>query len=268
MLEQKAPVFPQQYAPQAQMAQGSYTPMQDPSFHPMGQRPSYATLRMQPRPGLRPTGLVQSQPNQLRLQLQHRLQAQQVRSWPRLENRGAVRGRGGGGYTGKVDVSPGVLLEALKLLLSFPRGWKHCHVTLQLPYSFLLHLLPFFLSPPLTPLQPRAALWFPSCIIYWGANLELCEPQCLHLYNGVAIQSRAVCVCLWGPAVSGPQGAPRTTVAPAIHPILWPESSLLVEWWQRVLPSGITYLAQESVFSLKQAWTDFSHVVNNRVVGS
>ncbi|KAM9050667.1 nuclear receptor coactivator 2 isoform 3-T7 [Megaptera novaeangliae] len=79
MLEQKAPVFPQQYAPQAQMAQGSYTPMQDPSFHTMAQRPSYATLRMQPRPGLRPTGLVQSQPNQLRLQLQHRLQAQQNR---------------------------------------------------------------------------------------------------------------------------------------------------------------------------------------------
>ncbi|XP_036685831.1 nuclear receptor coactivator 2 isoform X3 [Balaenoptera musculus] len=79
MLEQKAPVFPQQYAPQAQMAQGSYTPMQDPSFHTVGQRPSYATLRMQPRPGLRPTGLVQSQPNQLRLQLQHRLQAQQNR---------------------------------------------------------------------------------------------------------------------------------------------------------------------------------------------
>ncbi|XP_029409855.1 nuclear receptor coactivator 2 isoform X4 [Nannospalax galili] len=79
MLEQKAPVFPQQYASQAQMAQGSYNPMQDPNFHNMGQRPSYATLRMQPRPGLRPTGLVQSQPNQLRLQLQHRLQAQQNR---------------------------------------------------------------------------------------------------------------------------------------------------------------------------------------------
>ncbi|KAM8785855.1 nuclear receptor coactivator 2 isoform 4-T6 [Rhynchonycteris naso] len=79
MLEQKAPVFPQQYASQAQMAQGSYSPMQDPNFHSMGQRPSYATLRMQPRPGLRPTGLVQSQPNQLRLQLQHRLQAQQNR---------------------------------------------------------------------------------------------------------------------------------------------------------------------------------------------
>ncbi|CAK7289317.1 Nuclear receptor coactivator 2 [Vulpes lagopus] len=78
MLEQKAAVFPQQYASQAQMAQGSYPPMQDPNFHTMGQRPSYATLRMQPRPGLRPTGLVQNQPNQLRLQLQHRLQAQQA----------------------------------------------------------------------------------------------------------------------------------------------------------------------------------------------
>ncbi|KAM9198460.1 nuclear receptor coactivator 2 isoform 2-T2 [Dugong dugon] len=79
MMEQKAPVFPQQYASQAQMAPGSYTPMQDPNFHTMGQRPSYATLRMQPRPGLRPAGLVQTQPNQLRLQLQHRLQAQQNR---------------------------------------------------------------------------------------------------------------------------------------------------------------------------------------------
>ncbi|XP_055459122.1 nuclear receptor coactivator 2 isoform X3 [Psammomys obesus] len=36
-------------------------------------------LVSQPRPGLRPTGLVQNQPNQLRLQLQHRLQAQQNR---------------------------------------------------------------------------------------------------------------------------------------------------------------------------------------------
>uniref|UniRef100_A0A8C8AL19 Nuclear receptor coactivator 2 n=1 Tax=Otus sunia TaxID=257818 RepID=A0A8C8AL19_9STRI len=79
LMEQKAPVFSQQYAAQAQMAQGSYAPMQDPSFHPMGQRPGYAALRMQPRPGLRPAGIVQSQPNQLRLQLQHRLQAQQNR---------------------------------------------------------------------------------------------------------------------------------------------------------------------------------------------
>ncbi|XP_054674078.1 nuclear receptor coactivator 2 isoform X2 [Grus americana] len=79
LMEQKAPVFSQQYAAQAQMAQGSYAPMQDPSFHPMGQRPGYAALRMQPRAGLRPTGIVQNQPNQLRLQLQHRLQAQQNR---------------------------------------------------------------------------------------------------------------------------------------------------------------------------------------------
>lgn len=82
MLEQKPPAFPQQYASQAQMAQGGYNPMQDPNFHTMGQRPNYTTLRMQPRPGLRPTGIVQNQPNQLRLQLQHRLQAQQVSfSW-------------------------------------------------------------------------------------------------------------------------------------------------------------------------------------------
>ncbi|XP_045151064.1 nuclear receptor coactivator 2 isoform X3 [Echinops telfairi] len=79
MMEQKASVFPPQYASQSQMAPSSYTPMQDPNFHTMGQRPSYAALRMQPRPGLRPTGLVQNQPNQLRLQLQHRLQAQQNR---------------------------------------------------------------------------------------------------------------------------------------------------------------------------------------------
>ncbi|RLW12943.1 hypothetical protein DV515_00000323, partial [Chloebia gouldiae] len=79
LMEQKAPVFSQQYAAQAQLAQGSYAPMQDPSFHAMGQRPGYAALRMQPRPGLRPAGIVQNQPNQLRLQLQHRLQAQQNR---------------------------------------------------------------------------------------------------------------------------------------------------------------------------------------------
>ncbi|OXB68741.1 hypothetical protein ASZ78_012940 [Callipepla squamata] len=77
LLEQKAQVFSQQYTAQAQMAQGSYAPMQDPSFHPMGQRPGYTALRMQPRPGLRPASIIQSQPNQLRLQLQHRLQAQQ-----------------------------------------------------------------------------------------------------------------------------------------------------------------------------------------------
>ncbi|XP_041892431.1 nuclear receptor coactivator 2 [Corvus kubaryi] len=79
LMEQKAPVFSQQYAAQAQMAQGSYAPMQDPGFHGMGQRPGYTALRMQPRPSLRPAGIVQNQPNQLRLQLQHRLQAQQNR---------------------------------------------------------------------------------------------------------------------------------------------------------------------------------------------
>ncbi|KFW12641.1 Nuclear receptor coactivator 2, partial [Eurypyga helias] len=88
LMEQKAPVFSQQYAAQAQMAQGSYAPMQDPSFHPMGQRPGYAALRMQPRPGLRPAGIVQNQPNQLRLQLQHRLQAQQVHPLPCPASRG------------------------------------------------------------------------------------------------------------------------------------------------------------------------------------
>lgn len=78
ILEQKAPVFTQQYASQTAMAQGNYSPMQDPGFHPMAQRPGYAALRMQSRPGLRPAGIVQNPPNQLRLQLQHRLQAQQV----------------------------------------------------------------------------------------------------------------------------------------------------------------------------------------------
>ncbi|XP_034285841.1 nuclear receptor coactivator 2 isoform X2 [Pantherophis guttatus] len=91
ILEQKAPVFTQQYASQAQMAQGNYTPLQDPNFHPMAQRPGYAALRMQPRPGLRPTGLVQNPPNQLRLQLQHRLQAQQNRQ-PLINQIGNVSG--------------------------------------------------------------------------------------------------------------------------------------------------------------------------------
>lgn len=91
IIEQKAPVFTQQYASQAQMAQGSYTPMQDPNFHPIGQRPGYPTLRMQTRPGLRPTGIVQNQPNQLRLQLQHRLQAQQVFSVYMLAMTSSVR---------------------------------------------------------------------------------------------------------------------------------------------------------------------------------
>ena len=119
MLEQKTPVFPQQYASQAQMAQGSYNPMQDPNFHTMGQRPSYATLRMQPRPGLRPTGLVQNQPNQLRLQLQHRLQAQQVcSSWASGE---AARARGRGQLEARGRRNSRVLGEGGKLIPSLPR---------------------------------------------------------------------------------------------------------------------------------------------------
>lgn len=119
MLEQKTPVFPQQYASQAQMAQGSYNPMQDPNFHTMGQRPSYATLRMQPRPGLRPTGLVQNQPNQLRLQLQHRLQAQQVCS-SRASGE-AARARGSGQLEARGRRNSRVLGEGGKLIPSLPR---------------------------------------------------------------------------------------------------------------------------------------------------
>uniref|UniRef100_A0A8C2IQC7 Nuclear receptor coactivator 2 n=1 Tax=Cyprinus carpio TaxID=7962 RepID=A0A8C2IQC7_CYPCA len=85
MMDQKPPMYGQQQytTSQAHMQQGGYTSMQDPSFHgmagQMGQRPGYPMLRMQARPGLRPTGAVPTQPNALRLQLQHRLQAQQNR---------------------------------------------------------------------------------------------------------------------------------------------------------------------------------------------
>ncbi|XP_075069729.1 nuclear receptor coactivator 2 isoform X2 [Mixophyes fleayi] len=79
LMDQKAPVFNHAYATQGQMAQNTYAQMPDPNFHAMGQRPNYGMVRMQTRPGLRPAGMVQNQPNQLRLQLQHRLQAQQNR---------------------------------------------------------------------------------------------------------------------------------------------------------------------------------------------
>ncbi|MGH0121372.1 UNVERIFIED_CONTAM: hypothetical protein FKN15_072406 [Acipenser sinensis] len=83
MLEQKPSIYSQQYSAPPPMPQGNYPPMQDASFHPlanqMGQRPGYSMLRIQTRPGLRPTSMVPNQPNQLRLQLQHRLQAQQNR---------------------------------------------------------------------------------------------------------------------------------------------------------------------------------------------
>lgn len=78
MMDQKASLYSHAYATQGQMPQNSYAQMPDPNFHPMGQRPNYGMLRMQTRPQMRPTGMVQNQPNQLRLQLQHRLQAQQV----------------------------------------------------------------------------------------------------------------------------------------------------------------------------------------------
>ena len=84
MLDQKPPMYTQQFGPPpSHMAQRGYpgAPLQEPGFHPMsgqmGPRPSYPMMRMQTRPGLRPTG-VPSQPNTLRLQLQHRLQSQQV----------------------------------------------------------------------------------------------------------------------------------------------------------------------------------------------
>ncbi|XP_073535516.1 nuclear receptor coactivator 2 isoform X4 [Phyllobates terribilis] len=82
IMDQKAPLFNHAYTAQGQMAQNSYAQMPDPNFHPMGQRPNYGILRMQTRPGLRPTGMVQNQPNQLRLQLQHRLQQAQQNRQP------------------------------------------------------------------------------------------------------------------------------------------------------------------------------------------
>uniref|UniRef100_UPI003AADECD7 nuclear receptor coactivator 2 isoform X3 n=1 Tax=Centroberyx gerrardi TaxID=166262 RepID=UPI003AADECD7 len=86
MLDQKPPMYTQPFGPPpSHMAQRGYpgAPMQDPAFHPMsgqmGPRPGYPMIRMQARPGLRPTGVVPNQPNTLRLQLQHRLQSQQNR---------------------------------------------------------------------------------------------------------------------------------------------------------------------------------------------
>lgn len=86
MIDQKPPMYTQQFGPPpSHMAQRGYpgAPMQEPGFHPMsgqiGPRPGYPMMRMQARPGLRPAGVVPNQPNALRLQLQHRLQSQQVR---------------------------------------------------------------------------------------------------------------------------------------------------------------------------------------------
>lgn len=89
MLDQKPPMYAQQFGPPpSHMAQRGYpgAPMQEPGFHPMsgqmGPRPGYQIMRMQARPTLRPTGVVPNQPNTLRMQLQHRLQSQQVRVLP------------------------------------------------------------------------------------------------------------------------------------------------------------------------------------------
>ncbi|XP_034025800.1 nuclear receptor coactivator 2 [Thalassophryne amazonica] len=86
LLDQKPPIYSHQFGPPpSHMAQRGYSsvPMQEPGFHPMpgqmGPRPGYPMMRMQARPGLRPTGVVPNQPNTLRLQLQQRLQSQQNR---------------------------------------------------------------------------------------------------------------------------------------------------------------------------------------------
>uniref|UniRef100_A0A4W5PBY4 Nuclear receptor coactivator 2 n=1 Tax=Hucho hucho TaxID=62062 RepID=A0A4W5PBY4_9TELE len=72
----KPPMYSQHYPQAGSMAQGNYMGQQDPAFHGMpglmGQRMGYPMLRLPARPG----GPVPAQPNNLRLQLQHRLQAQ------------------------------------------------------------------------------------------------------------------------------------------------------------------------------------------------
>uniref|UniRef100_A0A8C7TQB8 Nuclear receptor coactivator n=1 Tax=Oncorhynchus mykiss TaxID=8022 RepID=A0A8C7TQB8_ONCMY len=72
----KPPMYSQHYPQAGSMAQGNYMGHQDPAFHGMpglmGQRMGYPMLRLPARPG----GPVPAQPNNLRLQLQHRLQAQ------------------------------------------------------------------------------------------------------------------------------------------------------------------------------------------------
>uniref|UniRef100_A0A8C6LJD9 Nuclear receptor coactivator 2 n=1 Tax=Nothobranchius furzeri TaxID=105023 RepID=A0A8C6LJD9_NOTFU len=86
MLDQKPPVYAQQFGPPpSHMTPRGFPapPMQEPGFHPMsgqmGPRSGYPMMRMPPRPGLRPGAVPPNQPNALRLQLQHRLQSQQNR---------------------------------------------------------------------------------------------------------------------------------------------------------------------------------------------
>lgn len=88
MLDQKPPMYPQQFASHMVPRGFSGPPMQEPGFHAipgqMGPRPGYPMMRMQQRPGLRPAGVAPNQPNALRLQLQHRLQSQQQKSQPMM----------------------------------------------------------------------------------------------------------------------------------------------------------------------------------------
>lgn len=84
LMDQK-PLYPQQQyaAPPSHNTAGGFAAMQDAGYHGIGAvagpRPGFPMIRMQPRPVLRPPGSVPNQPNALRLQLQHRLQAQQVK---------------------------------------------------------------------------------------------------------------------------------------------------------------------------------------------
>ncbi|XP_041751962.2 nuclear receptor coactivator 2-like isoform X4 [Coregonus clupeaformis] len=84
----KPPMYSQQYPQAGNMAQGNYMSQQDPGFHgmpgQMGQRMGYPMLRLPARPG----GPVPAQPNNLRLQLQHRLQAQLQNRQPMMNQMG------------------------------------------------------------------------------------------------------------------------------------------------------------------------------------
>ncbi|XP_069777358.1 nuclear receptor coactivator 2 isoform X3 [Narcine bancroftii] len=86
MMVEKPQVYNQPYGSQTTVVQGNYSTMQESNFHPLAtqmvQRPGYPMLRMQPRPTLRSSGMVPNQPNQLRLQLQQRLQGQQMNRQP------------------------------------------------------------------------------------------------------------------------------------------------------------------------------------------
>uniref|UniRef100_A0A3Q2QUW3 Nuclear receptor coactivator n=1 Tax=Fundulus heteroclitus TaxID=8078 RepID=A0A3Q2QUW3_FUNHE len=79
MLDQKPPMYAQQFAPPAShMVPRGFPgpPMQEPGFHPMA--------------GLRPGVVAPNQPNALRLQLQHRLQSQQQKSQPMMTQMSGV----------------------------------------------------------------------------------------------------------------------------------------------------------------------------------